>query len=77
MTKAMPMTRGAGLVSHSDKQVITFCGDDGTVMLLGGLMTTSQYKIPVKISIFNNRCLGTVKLEVIVEGYVDWQTQIL
>ena len=46
-------------------------------MLLGDLMTISQYQIPVKIIIFNNRSLGMVKLEMRVEGYKDWQTDMV
>ena len=76
MANAMPMAMGAGL-SHPDRQVIAFCGDGGISMLLGDLMTISQYNIPVKIIIFNNGALGMVKLEMRVEGYVDWQTEML
>ncbi len=76
MANAMPMAMGAGL-SHPDRQVIAFCGDGGISMLLGDLMTISQYQIPVKIIIFNNRALGMVKLEMRVEGYIDWQTDMV
>jgi pyruvate dehydrogenase (quinone) len=76
MANAMPMAMGAGL-SHPDRQVIAFCGDGGISMLLGDLMTISQYQIPVKIIIFNNRSLGMVKLEMRVEGYMDWQTDMV
>ncbi len=76
MANAMPMAMGAGL-SCPDRQVIAFCGDGGISMLLGDLMTISQYQIPVKIIIFNNRTLGMVKLEMRVEGYMDWQTDMV
>lgn len=75
MANAMPMAMGAGLASP-ERQVIAFSGDGGISMLLGDLMTISQYEIPVKIIIFNNRSLGMVKLEMRVEGYVDWQTDM-
>ena len=75
MANAMPMAMGAGL-GHPDRQVIALCGDGGLTMLLGDLMTISQYKIPVKIIVFNNRCLGMVKLEMEVAGYPDWQTDM-
>ena len=32
-------------------------------MMMGDLMTIIQYKLPVKIIVFNNRSLGMVKLE--------------
>jgi pyruvate dehydrogenase (quinone) len=76
MANAMPMAMGAGL-AHPDRQVIAFCGDGGISMLLGDLMTISQYQIPVKIIIFNNRALGMVKLEMQVQGYLDWQTDMV
>jgi pyruvate dehydrogenase (quinone) len=76
MANAMPMAMGAGL-SNPDRQVIAFCGDGGISMLLGDLMTISQYQIPAKIIIFNNRSLGMVKLEMRVEGYMDWQTEMV
>jgi pyruvate dehydrogenase (quinone) len=76
MANAMPMAIGAGL-SYPNRQVIAFCGDGGISMLLGDLMTISQYQIPVKIIIFNNRSLGMVKLEMRVEGYMDWQTDMV
>jgi pyruvate dehydrogenase (quinone) len=46
-------------------------------MLLGDLMTIRQYDIPVKIIIFNNGSLGMVKLEMRVQGYMDWQTEMV
>ena len=76
MANAMPMAIGAGL-SHPERQTIAFCGDGGISMLLGDLMTISQYQIPVKIIIFNNRSLGMVKLEMRVQGYLDWQTDMV
>ena len=76
MANAMPMAIGAAL-SHPERQVIALCGDGGISMLLGDLMTISQYKIPVKIIIFNNRSLGMVKLEMQVDGLPDWQTDMV
>ena len=75
MANAMPMAIGAGL-SHPYRQVIALCGDGGISMLLGDLMTISQYKIPAKIIVFNNRSLGMVKLEMQVAGLPDWQTDL-
>lgn len=76
MANAMPMAIGAGK-SNPERQVIAFCGDGGLSMMLGDLMTISQYKIPAKIIIFNNGTLGMVKLEMQVSGYVDWQTDMV
>jgi pyruvate dehydrogenase (quinone) len=76
MANAMPMAMGAGL-ARPDRQVIAFSGDGGISMLLGDLMTISQYKIPVKIVVFNNRALGMVKLEMNVAGYPDNETDMV
>jgi len=76
MANAMPMAMGAGLACP-ERQVIAYCGDGGISMLLGDMMTISQYKVPVKMIIFNNRALGMVKLEMRVQGYVDWQTEMV
>ncbi|SFU27124.1 pyruvate dehydrogenase (quinone) [Pustulibacterium marinum] len=76
MANAMPMAIGAGL-SQPERQTIALCGDGGITMLLGDLMTISQYNIPVKIIIFNNRTLGMVKLEMEVAGIPDWQTDMV
>lgn len=69
------MALGAGL-GHSERQVIALCGDGGISMLLGDLMTISQYKVPVKLVIFENKTLGMVKLEMQVAGFPDWQTDL-
>jgi pyruvate dehydrogenase (quinone) len=76
MANAMPQSIGAALACP-DKQVIAFCGDGGISMMLGDLMTIVQYKLPVKIVVFNNRSLGMVKLEMEVAGIPDLETEML
>jgi pyruvate dehydrogenase (quinone) len=76
MANAMPMAIGASL-AHPDKQVIAFCGDGGISMLLGDLATIQQYKLPVKLIVFNNKSLGMVKLEMEVAGLPDNQTDMV
>ena len=46
-------------------------------MLLGDLATIQQYKLPIKIVVFNNRALGMVKLEMEVQGLVDNETNMV
>jgi pyruvate dehydrogenase (quinone) len=75
MANAMPMALGAALACP-DRQVIALCGDGGLAMLLGDLITIAQYKLPVKVIVFNNQALGMVKLEMEVAGLPDWQTDI-
>ncbi len=76
MANAMPQAIGAALAAPG-RQVIALCGDGGLSMLLGDLATIHQYKLPVKIIVFNNRSLGMVKLEMEVAGIPDWQTDMV
>jgi pyruvate dehydrogenase (quinone) len=76
MANAMPQAIGAALACPG-KQVIAFCGDGGLSMMLGDLMTIIQYKLPVKIIVFNNRTLGMVKLEMEVAGIPDLETEMM
>ena len=75
MANAMPQAIGAALACP-DRQIIALCGDGGLSMLLGDLMTIAQYKLPVKLFIFNNRSLGMVQLEMQVAGIPDWETHM-
>jgi pyruvate dehydrogenase (quinone) len=76
MANAMPQSIGAALACP-DRQVIAMCGDGGISMMLGDIMTIVQYKLPVKLIVFNNHSLGMVKLEMEVSGLPDWQTDML
>ena len=75
MANAMPQAIGAAL-AFRNRQVVAFCGDGGLSMLLGDLATIVQYKLPVKLIVFNNKSLGMVKLEMEVAGLPDWQTDM-
>ena len=76
MANAMPQAIGAALHSPS-RQVVALCGDGGLSMLMGDLMTITQYSLPIKIIVFNNRALGMVQLEMQVAGLPDWQTNMV
>lgn len=76
MANAMPMAIGAAL-AHPQRQVIAMCGDGGLSMLLGDMATIFQYKLPVKLIVFNNRSLGMVKLEMEVAGMPDNETDMV
>jgi pyruvate dehydrogenase (quinone) len=76
MANAMPQAIGAALACP-DRQVIAMCGDGGISMMLGDIMTIVQYKLPVKLIVFNNHSLGMVKLEMEVSGLTDWQTKMV
>lgn len=75
MANAMPQAIGAAL-ARPHQQVIAFCGDGGLSMMMGDLATIVQYKLPIKIIVFDNRSLGMVKLEMEVAGLPDNETDM-
>lgn len=75
MANAMPMAIGAAL-ARPDQQVIALCGDGGLSMMMGDLATIVEYKLPVKLIVFDNRSLGMVKLEMEVAGLPDSETNM-
>jgi pyruvate dehydrogenase (quinone) len=73
MANALPHAIGAQL-AFPGRQVISMSGDGGLGMLLGELLTVAMYELPVKIVTFNNSALGMIKLEMMVDGLPDYQT---
>jgi pyruvate dehydrogenase (quinone) len=49
-------------------------GDGGLGMLLGELLTVALHRLPVKIVLSDNSSLGMVKLEMLVDGLPDFET---
>jgi len=52
MASAMPQAIGAQL-AFPGRQVISLSGDGGFAMMMGDLLTISQYNLPVKIVVYN------------------------
>ena len=75
MANALPMALGAQ-VAYPGRQVVSVSGDGGLSMLLGELITAKMYDLPVKVVVFNNSTLGMVKLEMLVNGIPDFQTDV-
>jgi pyruvate dehydrogenase (quinone) len=75
MANAMPQAIGAQF-RFPDRQVISLSGDGGFSMLMGDLLTIRQYKLPIKIVIFNNGQLDFVALEMKVQGYPPFVTEL-
>ncbi|TMQ26024.1 MAG: pyruvate dehydrogenase [Candidatus Rokuibacteriota bacterium] len=73
MANALPHAIGAQL-AYPGRQVISMSGDGGLGMLLGELLTVALHRLPVKIVTFNNSSLGMVKLEMLVTGIPDFET---
>ncbi len=49
-------------------------GDGGLGMLMGELLTVKLHDLPVKTIVFTNSSLGMVKLEMLVEGLPEHET---
>ncbi|MBX9246421.1 pyruvate dehydrogenase [Actinotalea ferrariae] len=73
MANALPHAIGAQLADRS-RQVVSMSGDGGLAMLMGELLTVRLHRLPVKIVLFNNASLGMVKLEMMVDGIVEFGT---
>ena len=73
MANALPHAIGAQF-AYPGRQVISMSGDGGLGMLLGELLTIALHRLPVKIITFNNSSLGMVKLEMLVTGIPDFET---
>ena len=73
MANALPQAIGAQAVDRN-RQVVSFSGDGGLTMLLGELITIKQHNLPVKVVCFNNSSLGMVKLEMMVAGLREFET---
>jgi pyruvate dehydrogenase (quinone) len=73
MANALPHAVGAQFGAPG-RQVISMSGDGGLAMLLGELITVRLHRLPVKIVLFNNASLGMVKLEMMVDGIPDYET---
>jgi len=75
MANALSQAIGAQCC-YPGRQVVAMCGDGGLAMLMGDLLTLTQYDLPIKVLVFNNSALGMVKLEMEVAGLPDYQTDL-
>ena len=75
MANALPQAIGAQC-AYPGRQVISMSGDGGLAMLMGDLLTLTQYNLPIKVLVFDNSALGMVKLEMETAGMPDYQTDL-
>jgi pyruvate dehydrogenase (quinone) len=75
MANAMAHSIGAQ-AAFPERQVISLSGDGGFAMLMGDFLTLSQYKLPVKVIVFNNGTLGFVELEQKSTGFINMGTEL-
>jgi len=59
---ALGQANGIQVLDRS-RQVIALCGDGGFNMLMCEFLTAVHHKLPVKVVVYNNSCLGLIFLE--------------
>ena len=67
----------AAQIAYPEKEVTCITGDGGFSMVMADFLTAVKYKLPVKVFILNNSQLGMIQQEQKVEGYPNWQTELL
>ena len=75
MANAMPQGIGAQAACPG-RQVISLSGDGGLTMLMGDFLTLTQYRLPLKVVVFNNGALGFIELEQKSTGFLDFGTEL-
>jgi pyruvate dehydrogenase (quinone) len=75
MANAMAQGIGAQAASPG-RQVISLSGDGGFTMLMGDFLTLAQYRLPLKVIVFNNGTLGFVELEQKSTGFLDFGVEL-
>lgn len=60
MGYAIPAAVGASFGSEKQREVITISGDGGFHIALQSLMLISQYDLPIKVIVLNNKTLGMI-----------------
>lgn len=73
MANALSQSIGAQ-ISDPDRQIIALAGDGGLSMLMGELITLTQYELPVKVVVYNNSSLNFVEVEMKAAGFVNFGT---
>ena len=70
MANAMAQAIGAQ-AAFPGRQVVSLSGDGGFTMQMGDFITLKQFKLPVKVVVFNNGTLGFVELEMKASGFLN------
>jgi pyruvate dehydrogenase (quinone) len=76
MANAMSHAIGAQ-TAFPGRQVVSMSGDGGFAMLMGDFLTLPQYKLPVKVVVFNNSALGFIELEQKSTGFINTGTELV
>ncbi len=67
----------AAQIAYPEKEVVCITGDGGFSMVMADFLTAVKYDLPITVFLLNNSQLGMIQQEQKVEGYPNWQTELL
>jgi len=77
-------TMGCGLpgaiaakIAYPDRPVFCITGDGGFSMAMSDFVTTVKYDLPMVVIVLNNRQLGMIQVEQMMENYPNYATDLL
>ncbi len=77
-------TMGSGLpgaiaakIAYPDKTVFCITGDGGFSMAMSDFVTAMKYDLPMVVIVLNNRQLGMIQVEQMMENYPNYATDLL
>ena len=67
----------AAKIAYPDRPVFCITGDGGFSMAMGDFVSAIKYDLPVVVIILNNRQLGMIQVEQMMEHYPNYATDLL
>jgi len=67
----------AAKIAYPDRTVFCITGDGGFSMAMGDFVTAVKYNLPMVVVVLNNRQLGMIQVEQMMENYPNFATDLL
>ena len=67
----------AAKIAYPDRPVFCNTGDGGFSMAMGDFVTAVKYHLPLVVIVLNNRQLGMIQVEQMMEQYPNYATDLL
>ena len=67
----------AAKIAYPDRPVFCITGDGGFSMAMGDFISAVKYGLPVVVIVLNNRQLGMIRVEQMMEHYPNFGTELL
>jgi pyruvate oxidase len=67
----------AAKIAYPDKTVFCITGDGGFSMAMADFVTAVKYNLPMVVVVLNNRQLGMIQVEQMMENYPNFATDLL